>query len=199
MAESELDSGGRRVELKPGEKPRFNLAGFTGGGYERGAPIAAQVLWMALSRAVLMKWWMPNRLRIAALRAFGAEIGRGVIIRHDVKIHWPWKLAVGDYSWIGEQSWILNLERVTIGNNTCVSQDVFLCTGSHDRRSPTFEFDNREIVVGNGVWIAAKAAVLRGVHIGHNATIGASALVVKDVDNGGVIFAPLAQYGTTST
>ncbi|MBI5336599.1 MAG: putative colanic acid biosynthesis acetyltransferase [Mycolicibacterium rufum] len=159
---------------------RFSLGGFTGRGYERGRSVGVQVLWL-IARGVLMKWWCPNALRIRALRLFGARIGTGVLIRHQVKIHWPWKLDVGDNSWIGEEVWILNLEHVTIGSNTCISQGVLLCTGSHDRRSPTFEFDNGPITIGDSVWVAARATVLRGTRIGDGATIGATVVVSRDV------------------
>lgn len=170
-----------------------SLAGFTGAGYDKGKPFYIQVLWMLASSLVVMPWWCPNSIRLHVLRIFGAQIGIGVSIRHRVRIHWPWKLAVGDHSWIGEGAWILNLEPVTIGTNTCISQDVLLCTGSHDRRSNTFEFDNAPIVVGDRAWIAARATVLRGVTIGDDATVGATALVANDVDNGSTVFAPTAR------
>lgn len=162
---------------------RFCLSGFTGRGYERGRSVGVQVLWL-IAREVLMKWWCPNGLRITVLRLFGARIGAGVLIRHQVKIHWPWKLDVADNSWIGEEVWILNLEHVTIGSNTCISQGVLVCTGSHDRRSPTFEFDNAPIVIGDSVWVAARATLLRGTRIGDGATIGASVVVTGDVPPG---------------
>lgn len=170
--------------------PSRSLAGFTGSGYDKGRPFPIQVLWLAVSTSVLGRWWCPNSLRIRVLRAFGATIGDGVLIRHGVRIHWPWKLTVGAHSWIGENVWILDLEPVTIGSDTCISQSVFLCTGSHDRRSATFEFENAPIVVGDRVWVAAQATVLRGVCIGDDATIGATALVTTDVREGATILAP---------
>jgi putative colanic acid biosynthesis acetyltransferase WcaF len=127
------------------------------------------------------------------LRAFGAKIGDGVLIRYNAKIHWPWKLELGDGSWLGEESWILNLENVTIGSNTCISQQAFICTGSHDRESPTFEFDNAAITIGDSVWVATRATVLRGVRVGDGATVGAGALVVKDVPAGATVLAPRSQ------
>ncbi len=159
---------------------RFSLDGFTGRGYERGRSVGVQILWL-IARELLMKWWCPNRFRIMGLRIFGARIGAGVLIRHQVKIHWPWKLEVGANSWIGEEVWILNLERVTIGSNTCISQGVLICTGSHDRRSPTFEFDNAPIVIGDSVWVATRATVLRGTRIGDGVTIGATVVATGDV------------------
>lgn len=169
---------------------RFDLGGFTGRGYDIGRPFAVRVLWLMISRAVVMTWWCPNRLRVSILRKFGARIGDGTLIRHDVKIHWPWKLEIGSNTWVGEGAWILNLERVSIGSNTCISQGALLCTGSHDRRSETFEFDNGPISVGDSVWIAARATVLRGITIADGATIGATALVTQDVPAGSTILAP---------
>ncbi|WP_135458715.1 putative colanic acid biosynthesis acetyltransferase [Mycobacterium sp. DL99] len=171
---------------------RFRLSAFSGRGYRRGRPVPIQVLWL-MSRGLLMQWWCPNRVRIGVLRLFGARIAAGVIVRHGVKIHWPWKLVIGDNSWIGEEAWILNLEQVRIGSNTCISQGAFLCTGSHDRRSATFEFDNAPIVVGDTVWVAAQATVLRGVCIGDGATVGATAIVTDDVPAGATVLAARPQ------
>ncbi len=171
---------------------RRNLAGFTGAGYDRGRNIFWQIGWMLVSGLVVTRWWCPSSVRATILRAFGARVGRGVNIRHGVRIHWPWKLSVGHHSWIGEQTWILNLEPVTIGDDVCISQDVFICTGSHDRFSPTFEFDNAPITVGDGSWIATRATVLRGSVIGRDSIVGATALVNGRVEPGSILLGPLA-------
>lgn len=176
----------------------FRLGGFTGQGYSRGRGLLVQLLWLAC-RGVLTRWWCPNRVRLGVLRLFGAQIGSGVIIRHDVKIHWPWKLEVGRDSWIGESVWILNLEPVVIGANTCISQNVLLCSGSHDRRSATFEFDNGPIAIGDSVWVATRATVLRGVRIGDGATVAATALITRDVPAGATVRPPAATSDHTST
>jgi putative colanic acid biosynthesis acetyltransferase WcaF len=185
------------VPQQPGESVgpgnRFSLRDFTGAGYDKGRPWVVQLLWMMASHWLTSHWWCPNSLRVMVLRAFGAKIGNGVLIRYNAKVHWPWKLAIGDGSWLGEESWILNLENVSIGSNTCISQQAFICTGSHDRNSPTFEFDNAPIVIGDAVWVATRATVLRGVRIGDGATVGAGALVVKDVPAGATVLAPGSQ------
>ena len=127
--------------------PTRDLSKFTGAGYDKGRGTATQVAWLLTWGAVGSRWWCSPGVRASILRAFGASIGRGTVIRHNVRIHWPWKLAVGDHSWIGEGAYLLNLEPITIGRNVCISQQVMLCTGSHDRRSPTFEYDNGPITV----------------------------------------------------
>jgi putative colanic acid biosynthesis acetyltransferase WcaF len=169
---------------------RFSLGSFRGDGYHKGRPAWVQILWMITSGSVVTRWWCPRRVRLSLLRAFGATIEPGVLIRHNVRIHWPWKLAVGKDSWIGENAWILNLEPVTIGSDTCISQAAFVCTGSHDRTSPSFEFDNGPITIGNHVWVGARATILRGVSIGNGATIGSTALVTSDVPTGKTVLAP---------
>ncbi len=160
---------------------RRQLAGFTGAGYDKGRSVGWQVAWMFASGALTTRWWCPLRVRIAVLRVFGAHIGERVLIRHNVRIHWPWKLTISDDTWIGEDVWILNLEPVTIGANVCISQGVLLCTGSHDRHSPTFEFDNAPIIMCDGAWVATRATVLRGVTIGAGAVVGANSLVTRNV------------------
>lgn len=176
----------------PGPPARRSLAGFTGAGYDKGRGPEWQVAWLLVSGLLLTRWWCPSRVRVAVLRAFGAQIGSGVLIRHRVRIHWPWKLTVGDDSWIGEEAWLLNLEPIVLGRDVCISQGVLLCAGSHDRRSATFEFDNGPIHVEDGAWVAARATVLRGVTVGRDAVVGAAALVTKDVPAGAVVLAPAA-------
>lgn len=164
-----------------------DLAGFTGAGYDKGRPKLVQALWFAALNLVFYRWWCPARLRVIVLRMFGATIGNGVLIRHRVRVLWPWKLTVGDNCWIGEDAWLLNLEPITIGRDVCLSQGAMLCTGSHDRRSPTFEYDNGPITVADGAWVAVRATVLRGVTVGAGATVAAGAIASRDVPPGAVV------------
>lgn len=175
------------------QQTRRNLAGFQGYGYDKGRNIIWQAIWVLISKYVVEQIWCPNKLRVRILRGFGAIIGSGVIIRHGVQIHWPWKLNIGDNVWIGVNAWLLNLEPIRIESNVCISQAVLLCTGSHDASSKTFEFDNGPIIIEETCWIAARATILRGVTIGSNSLIGATALVVKDVPSGSKILAPAAE------
>jgi putative colanic acid biosynthesis acetyltransferase WcaF len=112
-----------------------------------------------------------------------------VFIRHRVRVLWPWKLRVGDDSWIGEDVWLLNLEPIDVGRDVCLSQGVFLCAGSHDRHSPSFEYDNGPIVIHDQTWIAAQALVLRGVTVHERCVVGARAVVTKDVPTGVIVSA----------
>ena len=101
----------------------------------------------------------PSRLKAVMLRMFGAQIGRGVIIKPSVIIKYPWKLSIGDHSWIGEQVWLDNLDLVTIGNHCCISQGAMLLCGNHNFKKPTFDLMIKPIVLEDGVWIGAKCLV----------------------------------------
>lgn len=164
--------------------PFRQLSRFTGRGYDKGRSTLVQALWFAILNVVFVKWWCPKHLRVTLLWLFGATGGRNVFIRHRVRVLWPWKLAIGDNSWIGEDAWRLNLEQITIGADVCVSQAVSLITGSHDRHSSTFEYDNAPISIMDGVWVAFGASVLRGVRVGLGATVAAHAVVREDMRTG---------------
>jgi putative colanic acid biosynthesis acetyltransferase WcaF len=158
-----------------------DLASFTTAGYDKGRPFPVQVAWVVVQNTVFRAWFCPASTRVRILRAFGARVGEGVHIRQGVRVHWPWKLAVGDRSWIGEGAWLLNLEPIEIGADACISQEALLCCGSHDYRDVSFGYRNAPISVGDGAWVAARATVLPGVRIGNAAVVGAGTVVSQDV------------------
>lgn len=157
--------------------PGLDLSAHTGRRYDKGRPVAWQVAWHVVSHLVFQRWWFPGRFRPAVLRAFGARIGDGVVIRQDVRIHWPWRLRIDGPAWVGHGAWLLNLDDVVIGENACISQEALLCTGSHDRHDPAFEHANAPITVGRGAWVCARAVVLPGSEVGAHAIVGAGAVV----------------------
>jgi putative colanic acid biosynthesis acetyltransferase WcaF len=124
-------------------------------------------------------WW-----RVALLRAFGAVMGTGVYIKPRVNIHFPWKFAVGDYAWIGEEVFILNFEPVRIGAHTCISQRAFLCTGNHDFRDLAMAYRNKPIAIEDGAWVGAQSFVGPGVTIAEDAVVTAGSVVVSDMPEG---------------
>src|SRR4030095_13933430 len=150
--------------------------------FDRGASRLKEAAW------VVVRWiffqtsfpW-PSQLRVALLRLFGAKIGRGVVIRANVNISFPWRLTIGDHVWIGEDVGILTLARVTIESNVCISQRTYLCTGSHDFRREDFQLQVSPITVRSGSWIAACAFIAQGVEIGDDSVVSAGAVVFDSV------------------
>ena len=75
---------------------------------------------------MLVQWLLiSSRLpgsahRRLILRLFGARVGRGVVVKPGARIKFPWRLSIGDHSWIGEDAWIDNLAPVAIGADCCL-------------------------------------------------------------------------------
>ena len=156
-------------------------------GLSRGKSAPVEALWYILKCTIFMSaipW--PSALKVRLLQLFGASVGQGVVIKPRVNIHLPWKLNVGDYCWIGEGAWILNLEPVTIGAQCCISQNVFLCTGNHDFRDVAMPYRNAPIVIEDGAWIAAQCFVGPGVTVGSEAVVLAGSVVLKSLEGGAV-------------
>src|SRR5580698_1106435 len=97
------------------------------------------------------------------LRAFGARIGKGVLIRSSVSITYPWKLTIGDWSWVGDHATLYTLGEITIGDNAVVSQHAYLCAASHDYTRSTFDQFATPIHIESEAWIATNVFVGPGV------------------------------------
>ena len=150
-------------------------------GLDRGRSKLIETIWYVLKCVVfLTPWPFPSRFKCSLLRMFGARIGRGIVIKPRVNIHFPWKLAIGDFTWIGEEVLILNFEPVTIGAHCCLSQRAYLCAGNHDYRQPQMPYRNRPITVADGAWIGSQVFVAPGSNIGFESVITAGSVVTCD-------------------
>ncbi len=168
--------------LNGANKTAVDLAGFRGHHFDRAKPLWVEALWLIAS-AVFVSSWLPGSWhRRLTLKLFGASVGQHVVIKPRVRIKFPWRLVVGDNSWIGEDAWIDNLAPVTIGSSACISQGTYLCTGSHDWTSPTFDLVVKAIVVGDGAWIAARSTIGPGVTVGEGAVLALDSTALKNLD-----------------
>lgn len=159
-----------------------DLSRFRAENFDRGAGTVREGLWI-ISSMILFRL-CPFKLSAAkrwVLKAFGAKVGRGVVIKPRVTITFPWKLRLGDNVWLGEECWLLNLDYITIGNNVCISQRAFLCAGNHDYKSPTFDLIVQPIRIEDGAWIGASAWVGPGVCVGTHAVVVAGSVIAKDL------------------
>jgi putative colanic acid biosynthesis acetyltransferase WcaF len=153
-------------------------------GLDRGQPKVVEVLWyLAKCIFFLASFPWPLSLKRGLLRLFGARIGEGVVIKPRVNVHFPWKLMVGDYAWLGEDVFILNLEPVAIGAHACISQRAFLCTGNHNYRDPCFSYRNAPITIGEGAWVGAGVFVGPGVEFGSEAVAQAGSIISRSVSS----------------
>ena len=159
-----------------------NLAGFENDWYRPGRSTFVRALWFFFGLPLLRCPLIPlSSVRQKILRLFGARIGRGAVIKPGVRVKYPWLFGMGDHCWIGEDCWIDNIAPVTLGNNVCISQGAYLCTGNHDWSDPTFGLLVDTIEIRDGAWIGAKALVTPGVEINECAVITTGSVVTDDV------------------
>ena len=159
-----------------------------GEAWDRG--IMTMALWMVVEALLVTNsLQVSSGIRIRALRAFGARIGSGVIIRPRVRLKFPWKLAIGDRSWIGEGVWFHNQDRITIGSAVVVSQETFVTTESHRARTD-MGLITRRVVIEDGAWLTSRCIVLGGSHVGKSALLRPMTVVKSDVPPNAVVSGP---------
>lgn len=160
-----------------------DLSAFYGGNFDKGAGKIKITLWYFVNAFFVRASWNPFMgLKIFLLRLFGANIGKGLIIKNNVIIKFPWKLVVGDNCWLGENCWIDNLDNVTIGNNVCISQGAMLLTGNHDYRKFNMPYRNAPIIIEDGAWIGARSIVCPGVTVQKNSILSVGSVATHDME-----------------
>ncbi len=147
----------------------------------RGRPPWIEALWVIL-QALFVTSRMPGAVhRKILLKLFGARIGAGVVFRPGLKVKFPWRLEIGEHAWIGEDVWIDNPAPVRIGDHCCISQGAYLCAGSHDWSSTTFDLVTKPIVIRDQTWICARATVGPGVTVEEGAVLALGSVATVDL------------------
>jgi putative colanic acid biosynthesis acetyltransferase WcaF len=143
-----------------------------------------QLWWIVQALIVKPSPQIFYSLRRFMLRAFGAKIGAGVRIRPGVEVTYPWKVSIGDNSWLGDDVTLYSLGPISIGANSVVSQNVYICAADHDYSDAAFPIRARAVTIGDQVWIASDAWVGPGVTVGDGTVVGARSTVVADLPPG---------------
>jgi putative colanic acid biosynthesis acetyltransferase WcaF len=166
-------------------QPRvIDLSAAPGSGEKWDAPAWKVYAWGLVELLLVSNpWQISSRLRRAALVAFGARIGSGVVLRPRLRVRFPWKLTIGDRSWIGEDVWLHNQDHLIIGADAVVSQGTFVTTGSHAHRRD-MALITKPIVIDDGAWVTARCVVLGGSRIGVSALVTPGTVVSGDVPDG---------------
>lgn len=159
------------------------LVNFDNSWYNPGRGFLVRMVWVLLNALFLQNPLNPSSmLKILLLRAFGGRIGKGVVLKPSISVKYPWNLRIGDFSWVGEHAWLDSLAPIEIGNNCCISQGAYFCTGNHDWNDPSFGLIVKPITVEDGGWVGARAIVLPGVTVKTHSIVSAGSVVSKDTE-----------------
>lgn len=124
-----------------------------------------------------------NFIRKALLK----ECGQGVKISPTAFFKNPKNISIGQNSFINHNScvWAGESSSITIGNDVIFGPGVSVIASNHGMKKGALirlqeDFD-KNIVIGNDVWLAAHVVVTAGVTIGDGCVVGAGAIVTKDL------------------
>ena len=128
-----------------------------------------------LPRSVGRSW------KLFLLRCFGARIHKTAHVYSSVRIYAPWNLEMHAYSCLAPEVDCYNVDKVTVGAHTTVSQKTYLCAASHDITKINYPLITASIIIEDQAWVGADAFISMGVTLGQGAVIGARTAVFKDV------------------
>lgn len=160
----------------------INLGRFTvPSEFRERSPFLVQLWWLVQDWLIRPSPQVFYGWRRFLWRLFGAEVGDNVLIRPTARVTYPWKVKVGANAWIGDHAELYSLGAIEIGNNTVVSQNVYVCAGTHDYTKLEFPLLAMPIRIEDEVWLAAGSFIAPGVTIRHGAIVGARSVVLEDM------------------
>lgn len=166
-----------------------DLAKYDQSWFDRGRNSFIVILWFIVNET-LFRWSLHNMYgyRAFLLRIFGCRVGKNTRIRRRVEITYPWKVTIGDNTWVDDDVLLYSLGNINIGSNCSISRRSFLCTGSHDISDEKFNLVIKPINISDGVWIQSCCFISQGVDIGKNCVIGVQSTVLKSMPDNMVCY-----------
>lgn len=120
-------------------------------------------------------------------------VGPGTHLPPNVSLRNGARIRIGRASHIGERCYLWagdSTGRIIIGDHVSLAPEVFLTSSDYQfkagvpfRNQPKQE---KDIVIGNDVWLGARVVITAGVKIGDGCIVGAGAVVTKDIPAGSI-------------
>jgi putative colanic acid biosynthesis acetyltransferase WcaF len=152
-------------------------------------------LWAVINRSVFRySPFFCRGFRRWLLVLFGSSVSPSSSINRKAIIDYPWNLVIGNKSSIGRDSWIIAIDRVEIGEKTCIAPQVKIISGSHEIDSPGFNAITKPIKIGSCCWIGVGATILCGVSVGDWVIIGACSVVTKNIEPWNIVAGNPARF-----
>ena len=121
------------------------------------------------------------------------HVGVGSSVAPNASLRNAQRICIGRYTRIGERCYLwggAETGRIILGDEVSLAPGVFITAsdyrfvaGKPFRQQPRRE---RDVVIGNDVWLGARVVVTAGVTIGDGCIVGAGAVVTKDLPAGSI-------------
>ena len=136
----------------------------------------------------LLRRWVMRHLMEISFRPESA-------ILMGLRLYTKGGVSIGEYSVIDRNCVLDGRGGIEIGRNVNIAPEVMLLTAYHDPDdAENFGGVEKPIVIEDYAWIATRAMVLPGVHIGRGAVVGAGSVVTKDVAAGTIVAGNPARF-----
>jgi acetyltransferase-like isoleucine patch superfamily enzyme len=118
------------------------------------------------------------------------RIARDSVLLHPFVFGPPERVVLGQDVVLNNALLNTSSGRIEIGDNAFCGHGVSLLTGTHDvtergaARQRAIPDSGRDIVIGEGAWLASNATVIGPCVVGEHAVVAAGAVVVNDVPAG---------------
>lgn len=118
------------------------------------------------------------------IKSMFGKTGRTIHVEPPFHCDYGKNIEVGENFYANFNCTILDVGKVTIGNNVMFAPNVSIYTAGHplhpDSRNSGYEY-GIEITIGDNVWLGGNVIVVPGVKIGNNVVVGAGSVVTKDL------------------
>lgn len=118
------------------------------------------------------------------------KIGNEFHIEQPFHCDYGYNIEAGDCFYVNYNLTVLDVGKVTIGDNVLFAPNVSIYTAGHpvhpDSRNSGYEY-GIPVTIGNNVWIGGNSVILPGVTIGDNVVIGAGSVVTKDIPDNAIV------------
>jgi len=111
------------------------------------------------------------------LKILGINIGKDSSISMKVKFLGFNKIIIGKNTVINSGVIIDNRGEVIIGNNVSISRNVQILSGSHDVKSPFFDYESGKVKIDDYCVVFTSAIILPNTHIKEKSVISSAAIV----------------------
>lgn len=123
--------------------------------------------------------------RFELLKKMLGKIGEGCYIEPPFYANWAGKhVFMGNYVYANFNLTLVDDGNIFIGDKVMFGPNVTVATANHpiipELRQRALQY-NKDVRIGNNVWIGAGTVIVPGITIGDNSVIGAGSIVTKDV------------------
>lgn len=143
----------------------------------------------------ILKQIIKSRKKYVLKKKLGHVGSKTIFLTNIKNCDYPENIYLSDYCSVGKDT-ILQAtpeSKIFIGKGSIIAPRCKIIASNHNYKNniKSLPFDNvnyvKDIVIGNGVWIAESAIILSGISIGDGAIVAAGTVVTKNVPKGAIV------------